>query len=126
MWRPFHLIGLEVGISVLSAVLRGEATGTPLEFRSDAIAVAKTDLVSGTRLDGEGGYTVWGKAVPAEKSLALDALPIGLAHNTRLKYPVERDCVVRYSDVELSRDSDAIRLLKEMVALKQALASGPI
>ncbi|MDE0112914.1 MAG: Gfo/Idh/MocA family oxidoreductase [Albidovulum sp.] len=126
MWRPFHLIGLEVGISSLSAVLRGEATGSPLDFRSDAIAVAKTDLASGTRLDGEGGYTVWGRAVPAEKSLALDALPIGLAHNARLKNPVGRDCVVRHSDVELGRDSDAIRLRKEMVASKKALASGPI
>ena len=121
MWRPFHLIGLEVGISALSAVLRGEATGTPLEFRSDAIAVAKADLAAGTRLDGEGGYTVWAKAVPSEKSLALDALPIGLAHNAKLKYPVARDGIVRYSDVEISRDTDALRLRKEMAARRKHL-----
>ncbi len=121
LWRPFHLIGLEVGTSALSAVLRGEATGSPLEFRSDAIAVAKTDLAAGTRLDGEGGYTVWGKAVPSERSLALDALPIGLAHNAALKRPVARDGIVRYSDVDVDRDSDAWRLRKEMVAWKQRM-----
>ena len=29
MWRPFHMIGLETSVSVLSAVLRNEPTGTP-------------------------------------------------------------------------------------------------
>src|SRR5215216_1041761 len=84
MYKPYHLIGLELGISVLSAALRGEPTGQPHGFRGDVVAVAKRALHAGETLDGEGGYTVWGKLVPAGRSLAVGALPIGLAHNLRL------------------------------------------
>ena len=80
MYKPYHLIGLELGISVLSAALRGEPTGQPQGWRGDVVAVAKRGLQAGEMLDGEGGYTVWGKLVPAERSLAEGALPIGLAH----------------------------------------------
>jgi predicted homoserine dehydrogenase-like protein len=114
MWRPFHMIGLETSISVLSVTLRGEATGSPLEFRGDAVATAKRDLNSGETLDGEGGFTVWAKAIPASKSLALKALPIGLAHNVKLRRPVARDAVVSFDDVELINDLDVIALRREM------------
>src|SRR6185312_1349044 len=80
MYKPFHLIGLELGMSVLSAALRGEPTGQAQTWCGDAVAVAKRALRAGETLDGEGGYTVWGKLVPAERSLAEGALPIGLAH----------------------------------------------
>lgn len=114
MWRPFHMIGLETSVSVLSAVLRGEPTGTPKEFRGDAVATAKRDLRPGEMLDGEGGYTVWANAIPATRSLAAGALPIGLAHNVRLKRPVAKDAVVRLEDVELTRDLDVVELRREM------------
>ena len=114
LWRPFHLIGLEASISVLSAVLRGEPTGTPRAFRGDAVATAKRDLAAGETLDGEGGYLVWGKAIPARTSLALGGLPIGLAHNVRLKRPVAKDAVVTVHDVELEQDQDVLALRREM------------
>jgi predicted homoserine dehydrogenase-like protein len=114
MWRPFHMIGLETSISVLSASLRGEATGSPTEFRGDAVATAKRDLKPGEQLDGEGGYTVWANAIPAAKSLALRALPIGLAHNARLKRAVARDTIVSYDDVELTTDKDVVDLRRDM------------
>ena len=65
MYKPYHLIGLELNISILSAALRGEPTGQPHGFRGDVAAVAKRDLRAGEMLDGEGGYTVWGKLMPA-------------------------------------------------------------
>ena len=114
MWRPFHMIGLETSISVLSAVLRKEPTGTPIEFRGDAVATAKKDLKSGEMLDGEGGYAVWANAIPATKSLAARALPIGLAHNVKLKRSVAKDTVVSIDDVELDRDLDVVELRREM------------
>ena len=114
MWRPFHMIGLETSISVLSATLRQEPTGTPLAFRADAVATAKRDLEPGEMLDGEGGYMVWAKAIPAGRSLAQGALPIGLAGNVRLKRAVARDAVVRFEDVELTGDLDVVRLRREM------------
>ena len=88
MHRPFHLVGLELNMSILSAALRGEPTGCTTDFRGDVVAVAKRDLAIGKVLDGEGGYTVWGKLVPAEDSLALGGVPIGLAHGARLVHNV--------------------------------------
>ncbi len=113
MWRPFHLIGLETSVSVLSAVLRGEPTGSSREFRADAVATAKTDLKAGQMLDGEGGFAVWANAIPATKSLALDALPIGLAHKVKLVKPVAKDTPVCFSDVELVDNLDVVEFRKE-------------
>ena len=88
LYRPTHLIGLELGISVASAALRGEPTGAPAAFHGDAATIAKRDLAAGETLDGEGGYTVWGRLMPAADSLAAGVLPIGLAHGVRLTRPV--------------------------------------
>ncbi len=99
---------------MLSAVLRGEPTGCSKEFRGDAVATAKRDLKAGEMLDGEGGYAVWANAIPAARSLALGALPIGLAGNVRLKRAVARDTVVAFDDVELRDDADVVALRREM------------
>lgn len=117
LWKPYHLIGLELGISVASVALRGEATGAPTRFRGDAVATAKRDLAAGEELDGEGGYTVYGKLMPAEASLGEGGLPIGLAHGVRLKNPVACDQPVRWSDVEIDADSQAVRVRREMEAM---------
>ncbi|MBV9827310.1 MAG: flagellar biosynthesis protein FlgA, partial [Alphaproteobacteria bacterium] len=115
MYKPYHLIGLELGMSVLSAALRGEPTGQPQGFRGDVVAVAKRDLQAGETLDGEGGYTVWGKLVPAERSLAEGALPIGLAHKVPLSQPVVAGQIVRWEDVSMP-DSEAVRVRRDMEA----------
>src|SRR5204862_7551112 len=100
-YKPYHLIGLELNISSLSAALRNEPTGQPHDFRGDVAAVAKRNLRAGEMLDGEGGYTVWGRLMPAAKSLSAGALPIGLAHRVKLKNNVVHGAVVRWSDVEV-------------------------
>jgi predicted homoserine dehydrogenase-like protein len=116
LWRPFHLIGLELGISVASAALRGEPTGSPTGFRADVVATAKRDLAPGETLDGEGGETVWGKLMPAPASLAAGALPIGLAHGVRLTRGVAADDVVAFSDVERHGDDIVLDLRRAMTA----------
>ncbi|HEX5318261.1 MAG TPA: Gfo/Idh/MocA family oxidoreductase [Stellaceae bacterium] len=113
MYKPFHLIGLELGMSVLSAALRGEPTGQAQTWRGDAVAVAKRALRAGETLDGEGGYTVWGKLVPAERSLAEGALPIGLAHKVPLVRDVAAGEIVRWADVSVP-DSEAARARRDM------------
>jgi predicted homoserine dehydrogenase-like protein len=113
MWRPFHIIGLETSVSVRSAVLRGEATGSSKEFRGDAVATAKKDMAAGEMLDGEGGFAVWANAIPAARSLSLRALPMGLAHNVKLKRPIKKDQIVSYDDVELVDDLDVVALRRE-------------
>jgi predicted homoserine dehydrogenase-like protein len=114
MYKPFHLIGLELSISVLSAVLRGEATGAAHEWRGDAVAVAKRDLRSGDVLDGEGGYTVYGKLVPASLSLAEDLLPIGLAHGVKLKKDVAAGAFIRNGGTLLDENTIAVKMRREM------------
>src|SRR5712675_1463884 len=113
MYKPYHLIGLELGISVLSAALRGESTGQASGWRGDVVAVAKRALQAGETLDGEGGYKVWGKLVPAERSLAEGALPIGLAHKVPLKHDIAAGAVVRWADVDVP-DSAALRTRRDM------------
>ncbi|HEX3864968.1 MAG TPA: Gfo/Idh/MocA family oxidoreductase [Stellaceae bacterium] len=113
MYKPFHLIGLELGMSVLSAALRGEPTGQASGFRGDVVAVAKRALRAGETLDGEGGYTVWGKLVPAERSLAEGALPIGLAHKVALQRDTAAGEIVRWSDVAIP-NTEAVRVRREM------------
>jgi predicted homoserine dehydrogenase-like protein len=102
MYKPFHMIGLELSISVLSAALRGEATGQAQRMRGTVASVAKRDLKAGEMLDGEGGYTVYGKALPV--TLAGDALPIGLAHHVPLTRDVAAGSVVTFADVALGAD----------------------
>jgi len=116
MYKPYHLIGLELNISILSAALRREPTGQPHGFRGDVAAVAKRDLRAGEMLDGEGGYTVWGKLMPAAASLKAGALPIGLAHRLTLKNDVGRGAVVRWADVEFDAGNDTIKTRKAMEA----------
>jgi predicted homoserine dehydrogenase-like protein len=117
MYKPFHLIGLELGISVASAGLRGEATGSATGFRGDAVATAKRALAAGEKLDGEGGFTVYGRLMPAAESLARGALPIGLAHNVMLQRSVGEGEVVRWSDVAIDETAEEVRIRRDMEAI---------
>jgi predicted homoserine dehydrogenase-like protein len=114
MYKPFHLIGLELSISVLNAVLRHEPTGMTHEWRGDVAAVAKRPLKTGERLDGEGGYTVYGKLMPATRSLREGALPIGLAHGVRLVRDIEAGTTVCARDVLLDDRALAVRIRRDL------------
>ena len=114
MYKPYHLIGLELNISILSAALRREPTGQALEFRGDVGSVAKRPLRAGEVLDGEGGYTVWGKLMPAAASLKQGALPIGLAHKLKLKNDIAHGALVRWSDVEIDPHDETIKTRRAM------------
>ena len=114
MYKPSHLIGLELGISVASVGLRREATGAATGWRGDVVATAKRDLKAGETLDGEGGYTVYGKLMPAAESLAAGGLPIGLAHHVKLAKPVAAGQPVGWADVDIDMTSLAARVRREM------------
>jgi predicted homoserine dehydrogenase-like protein len=114
MYKRWHLIGLEVGISVASVGLRGEATGCATGWRADAVAVAKKDLNKSEILDGEGGYTVVGRLMPAEASLAQNCLPLGLAHGWKLLRPVAAGQPLKWSDVAVEANVPAVKLRREM------------
>jgi predicted homoserine dehydrogenase-like protein len=114
LYKRWHLIGLEVGMSVASVALRGEATGVARQWVADVVATAKRDLKVGEILDGEGGYTVWGKLLPAEKSRAIRGLPLGLAHQIKLKRPVKLGQCLSWDDVEIDPNLPAVKLRQEL------------
>ena len=116
-YKKWHLIGLELGISVANIGIRNEPTGVPSHFNADVIATAKRDLKPGEMLDGEGGYTVFGKLFPAKKSLRLGSLPLGLAHHLKLKRPVAKDQSLTWDDVVLDEALPAYRVRREMEAM---------
>ncbi len=114
MYKPYHLIGLELGISVASIALRGEATGATGDWRGDVVATAKRALKAGETLDGEGGFTVYGKVIPAADSLRLGALPIGLAHHMVLKRDMAAGQVVSWGDVDFDASQQVVKVRREM------------
>jgi predicted homoserine dehydrogenase-like protein len=114
LYKRWHLIGLEVGYSVASVMLRQEATGVAQAWNADVVATAKRDLAVGEVLDGEGGYTVWGKLLPAASSLALGGLPLGLAHGPRLIRPVKQGQSLCWDDVSQDTSTRAYQLRRQM------------
>ena len=114
LYKRWHLIGLEVGMSVASVALRGEPTGVATGWNADVVATAKRDLQAGEILDGEGGYTVWGKLLPADTSRKLGGLPLGLAHNIRLLRPVRQGQSLCWDDVAIDTSTRAYQLRREM------------
>jgi len=114
LYKRWHLIGLELGISVASIGLRNEPTGYGRYFNADVAATAKRDLQAGELLDGEGGYTVYGKLVPARRSLEQRILPLGLAHRLKLVRPVPKDRALTWDDVQADETVAAYKVRREM------------
>ncbi len=114
LYKRWHLIGLEVGMSVASVALRKEATGVAHCWNADVVATAKRDLKPGELLDGEGGYTVWGKLLPAAKSVAMGGLPLGLAHDIKVVRPVKKGQSLCWDDVAVDINTHAYKIRKQM------------
>ena len=117
LYKRWHLIGLEVGISVASVALRGESTGAATCWNADVVATAKRDLAPGEMLDGEGGYTVWGKLFQAHKSHAAGGLPLGLAHDVKVLRPVRKGQSLTWADVAIDQTLPAYQVRREMEAM---------
>jgi predicted homoserine dehydrogenase-like protein len=117
LYKRWHLIGLEVGVSVASVALRGEATGVATCWNADVVATAKRDLRSGDLLDGEGGYTVWGKLLPATTSARMGGLPLGLAHDVKVVRDVRKGQSLCWDDVAIDVSTPAYKVRREMETL---------
>lgn len=121
LYRPYHYVGLELNISIANAALRGVATGSPIGFHGDVVATAKKDLRTGDFLDGEGGFTVWGKLVSARTSVRNSLLPVALAHHVELKNDIAKGQSVSWDDVIIDESlATALELRRETEALVQA------
>ncbi|NBS09569.1 MAG: flagellar biosynthesis protein FlgA [Betaproteobacteria bacterium] len=120
LYKRWHLIGLEVGVSVASVALRGEPTGVATGWHADVVATAKRDLKPGEMLDGEGGYTVWGKLLPAATSLRMGGLPLGLAHGVKVLRPVAQGQSLSWDDVAMDTQTHAYKIRREMESVPRA------
>jgi predicted homoserine dehydrogenase-like protein len=114
LYKRWHLIGLEVGVSVASVALRREATGVATCWNADVVATAKRDLAVGELLDGEGGYTVWGKLLPADRSVQVGGLPLGLAHGVKVVRPVKKGQSLSWADVAMDTSTHAYKIRRQM------------
>ena len=114
LYRPNHLIGLELNISVASAALRGEPTGASKQFVADVGAAAKRNLDKGEILDGEGGFTVMGKLITASQSISRRVLPMGLTSGAKIRHPIAKDQLIAYEDVEIESSSTASTMRQEL------------
>ena len=114
MYKPFHLIGMELNISIFSAALLNQSTGQTQTFSGDVIATSKRPLKKGEILDGEGGATVWGKLIPARDSLSNETLPIGLAHGIKLNKDIKEDQILTWKDVDYSLDDPTVAYRRSM------------
>ena len=101
-------------MSVASVALRKEATGVATGWNADVVATAKRDLQAGEILDGEGGFTVWGKLLPAARSVEMGGLPLGLAHDVKLVRPVKKGQSLCWADVAIDTTTHAWRTRQAM------------
>lgn len=113
-WRAHHLAGMEAGISVASAALLNVDTGSPHNFVADVVAVAKLDLAAGTLLDGGGGFTVYGRLLPAEDSVRQGFLPLALTHGVTLRRAVPAGHPLTWNDVTLAPTDPLVELRREL------------
>ena len=107
-------------MSVASVALRGEATGVAHCWNADVVATAKRDLQPGEMLDGEGGYTVWGKLLPAATSQKMGGLPLGLAHQVKVVRPVKKGQSLCWDDVAMDTTTYAYKVRREMESMFKA------
>ena len=118
LWRPYHLIGLEIGVSVASAALRGEPTGAPYAgHRAEVVCATRTALRAGDVIDGEGGYAVYGTCVTAETARERKLVPMGLAHGLKLLHDVPADHPIGTGDVAFDDSSFVWKLRREQDAV---------
>ena len=117
LYRPNHMIGLELNISVASVGTRHEPTGSPAAFRADVAAVAKFDIPAGTVLDGEGGYYVYGEAVPAKRSVENGLLPLNFSAGKRVKRDIKAGEFLSLNDVEYDPNCLTMQVRREMAGM---------
>lgn len=121
MYRPYHLVGLELSVSILKAGLDREATGFPVKFNADVIATAKKNLEAKEMLDGEGGYCVYGTLKPADLAVKERLLPIGLANRIKLINDVAEGQYVKWSDIEYDQTDPIIKFRWEMEQINRTI-----
>ena len=118
LYRPYHLTSLETPISIAKAVLRGETTlATDLPPSAETVTVTKKPLRSGEKIDGIGGFCVYGVIERADIARRENLVPLGLAAGAYLANDVKAGTLLTYADVVLNQSSTITGLRREQDAL---------
>jgi predicted homoserine dehydrogenase-like protein len=113
-YTPFHLPHLQIASTIGRAALFQDPTVAPQGGpRCEVVAVAKKDLRAGEKIDGIGGFTVYGLIENSGSARGLNALPMGLAEGCILKHDLPKDSVVSTEDVQMPAERLSDRLWKE-------------
>lgn len=123
LYRPYHLGNLEAPLSIARAVFDGEPSIAPLgRWVAETIAVAKRDLKTGEKIDGIGGYTIYGTIERGEIVWAENFLPLGLAKGAKLLSDVKAGYCISNSQVRLNENSfmGVLRKLQDRLCKKLA------
>ncbi len=114
LYRPYHLANLETPVSIARAVLYGDTTlATEQPPVCETITVAKRDLQPGERIDGLGGFTVYGLIEQAEIARRENLVPLGLTPGATVKRAVAQGEALTYDDLELDEDQLIVRLRRQ-------------
>lgn len=117
LYRPNHMIGLEMNISVAAVGTRREPTGCPKMFNADVVSIAKCDIPAGTVLDGEGGYYVYGNVMPAKLSVAKGCLPLGFSGHKKVLRSIKAGEVITYDAIEYDSNCLTMKIRRELEAM---------
>ena len=113
-YTPYHLCFFEVPNSIARVAHFHDPVMAPIGGPVvEVAAIAKRNLQAGERLDGMGGYTVYGECENSSIVQEEKILPIGLAENVRLKRDVKQDQAIRWDDIEIPADRLDFRLYDE-------------
>lgn len=115
IYRPYHLTSIETPNSIIRAVALNDSTivskNGPV---AETIAVAKIDLKAGDKLDGIGGYTIYGALESHEIQKNEDLVPMGLiTRNATVKRDIKKGEALKYSDVNLDESLEIVKLRKK-------------
>ncbi len=126
LFRPYHLASIEANLSIGEAIVDRRPSFQPTTWTSEVVAVAKTGLDAGLKLEGIGGHHVHGIAVSASEARDQNLLPIGLAGGCTLKGDVVAGQTLTYADVELdeTRPIVAMRRLQDAMLSNGTLGRG--
>lgn len=121
LWLPRHLLGLEVGTTLLQAVLHGTSCGGPCRPVVDLVGRAREDIPRGTVLRAEGHHheiaAIAPELQPPAPMNGNAAVPIYLLHERRLRRDVARGQVVGLGDVDMDPDAPLFVMRRRQDAL---------
>lgn len=115
IYRPYHLTSIETPNSIIRAVCLKDTSVVAIDKPvAETVAIAKRDLKKGEKLDGIGGYTIYGALESHKVQQQENLLPIGLVTgDVFVKRDIRKGEALKYSDVTLDENSEIVKLRRE-------------